>query len=163
VEVVPRSCTVCSHPESFAINEALVVEGASNRAITRRFDLSKDAIRRHREHIPELLVKASRAQEVADADNLLDRLECWAKRIEDACSAVEGSKDYAEFWRGVSVLRSYLETIGEITKELERRPQVNIALFEHPDYQRLEDTLVRALEPYDAARYAVAGALKELQ
>lgn len=160
---MPQVCTVCSHPESFAINEALVVHKQSNRAVACQYDLNRESIRRHREHIPQLLVQASRAQEVADADSLLDRLESWAKRIEDACSAVEGNEDYAEFWKGVSVLRSYLETIGEITKELERRPQVTIALIEHPNWQRFEDILTTTLEPYPAARYAVADAIREIE
>jgi hypothetical protein len=43
---VPRTCTVCAHEDAILINEALVVQGQSNRAITRQYALSKDAIRR---------------------------------------------------------------------------------------------------------------------
>ncbi len=162
---MPRSCTVCAHEDAVLINEHIVglVGKPSNRAIASQFGLDKEAIRRHREHIPKLLIKAARAQEVADADTLLERLEGWAKRIEAAIDAVEGNEDYPEFWKGVSVLRPYLETIGEITKELERRQQVAIAIVEHPDYQKLEDALVRVLEPYPAARWAVAHAIRELE
>jgi hypothetical protein len=49
---VPRTCTVCAHEDAVLINEALVVQGQSNRAITRQYALSKDAIRRHREAYP---------------------------------------------------------------------------------------------------------------
>jgi hypothetical protein len=47
-----RSCSVCQHEDSVLINEALVVQGLSNRAMTRQFGLSKDAVRRHWQHIP---------------------------------------------------------------------------------------------------------------
>lgn len=159
-----RSCTVCGHEDVRAINRALVSR-EPYRTISNRFGVSQSALKRHnKEHLPELLAKAHKAQEVGEANALLGRLDGWARRIEAAIGAVEDGEDYGEFWRGVSVLRPYLETIGEITKELERRPQVNIvALVEHPDYRKLEDAIVRALEPYAAARYAVADALKEIE
>jgi|SRR5215212_5121025 len=158
-----QRCSVCIHPDAVLINEALVVEKRSRRTVANHYGLSDAAIQRHKEHIPKLLAEATRAQEAADADTLLDRLEGWTKRIEAAIEAVEQSEDYDKFFKGVAVLRPYLETIGEITKELERRPQVNIALVEHPDYQRLEDAIVRALESYPAARFAVAEAIKEIE
>jgi DNA-binding NarL/FixJ family response regulator len=40
------------------INEALVVEGQSNRAIAGQYGLGRESVRRHRAHIPELLLKA---------------------------------------------------------------------------------------------------------
>jgi hypothetical protein len=85
---VPRSCTVCEHPDAVAINEALVLERQSNRAITRQYGLSKDAVRRHREHIPQLLVKAYEAEEIADADRLKAELDRCFERVNllfDAC------------------------------------------------------------------------------
>ena len=47
-----RTCTVCTHPERVAIDQALV-GGEPNRAIARRMALSKDAVARHRaSHLP---------------------------------------------------------------------------------------------------------------
>jgi hypothetical protein len=54
-----QACSVCTHPDSLDINEALVIEGRSNRAVARQFGLHHDAVRRHRKHIPELLVRAA--------------------------------------------------------------------------------------------------------
>jgi len=107
------------------------------------------------------LVEAKRAVEVADADSLLDRLEGWATRIETAIDAVEGEEDYAEFWKGVAVLRPYLELIGEITKELERRPQVSLHLS--PEWVELRTVIVQALDPYPVAKWAVVEAIKEVE
>jgi hypothetical protein len=60
---VPQACTVCTHPASLVNTEALVVEKRSNRATAGQYNLSRESVRRHREHIPELLVKASQAIE----------------------------------------------------------------------------------------------------
>jgi hypothetical protein len=50
---MPRVCTVCTHPENAAIDEALVARRDSLRDIARRFSgLSKDALHRHRRHLP---------------------------------------------------------------------------------------------------------------
>jgi hypothetical protein len=129
------------------------------RDIERRFGVGRNALKRHaQEHIPKLLVESSKAVEVANADSLLERLEGWAGRIETAIDAVEGQEDYGQFWKGVSVLRPYLETIGEITKELERRPQVNILIA-----PQVQQVIINALAPYPDARKAVVDALAPLE
>jgi len=104
------------------------------------------------------LSKAYKAQEIAEANSLLDRLEGWAKRIEDAIEKVEDDDNYAEFWRGVSVLRGYLELIGEITKELDRKPQVNVLIA-----PQVQQVILDALYPYPEARQAVADGLAALE
>ena len=70
-----RSCSVCQHAESFRINELLIVEKQSNRTIANQFGLHYSAIQRHREHIPDLLLRGSAAMEVFEADVILDRLQ----------------------------------------------------------------------------------------
>ena len=160
---MPRECTVCAHPRSFAINEALVIEKGSNRSIAKHFGVNHNAVQRHRQHIPELLVKASRALEVADADALLAKVEELYAEAIAVLEAGKGEADYRLVLSAIDRAGKQLETLAELRGELNRQPTVNIALVEHPDYRRLEDVLTRALEPYPAARYAVADALKELQ
>jgi len=54
-----QACIVCSHPASFEINEALIMEKRSNRRTAAQYGVTEQAIRRHRQHIPLLLIKAS--------------------------------------------------------------------------------------------------------
>ncbi len=157
--LVGRSCTICRHGEHHAINVALVSR-EPYRDIARRYGVSKDALKRHsQEHIPSMLVKASRAQEVADADTLLDRVEALTARIEAAVGEVESEHNWDSFWRGVRELRSNLELIGELTKELNRQPQVNMVLIA-PEVQ---EAIIRALMLYPEARLSVSNALEELE
>ncbi len=164
---MPRECTVCAHSESFAINEDILglSEGRkkSNRVIARQYDLHHDVVQRHKQHIPELLVKASRALEVADADALLEKVEDLYSEAIAVLEAGKGEADHRLVLSAIDRAGKQLETLAELRGELNRAPTVNIALVEHPDYRRLEDVLTRTLEPYPAARYAVAGALKELE
>jgi hypothetical protein len=94
---------------------------------------------------------------LAKLGNMVDRLENFLDKAEAA-------EDGGEFRANAAELRKQLELIAKLQGELaqEGATNVNIALVEHPDYRRLEDVLARALEPYPAARYAVADALGEV-
>jgi transposase-like protein len=64
---MPRRCTVCDHPETHSIDEALV-SGAPYRSVAKRFGLSDSAVYRHKtEHLPARLSKAKEAEEAARA------------------------------------------------------------------------------------------------
>ena len=160
---MPRECTVCAHPESFAINEALVIEKGSNRSIAKHFGVNHNAVQRHRQYIPELLVKASRALEVADADALLAKVEELYGEAIAVLETGKGEGDYRLVLSAIDRAGKQLETLAELRGELNRQPTVNIALIDHPGYQRLEDAIFRALENHHEARYAVAEAVKELE
>lgn len=157
---MPRVCTICSHPESFAVNEGLVVAKQSNRSIAKQYGVHHSAVQRHREHVPQLLVEAARAGEVADADSLLDRLEALQAETAAVLDEVRGTDRYGPRLAAIREMRRNLEVIGEITKELNRTATLNLAL--HPEWLRIEAVIVGTLDRYPAARRAVVGALKEL-
>lgn len=83
-----RVCSVCTHPNRVEIDKALVA-GESNRAISRRFRVSKDAVLRHAaEHLPATLVKAAEARENAHALDVMAELQRVFQRANmlfDAC------------------------------------------------------------------------------
>jgi hypothetical protein len=139
-----RECTVCAHPDAILINEELVLEKASNRAITSRYGLGKDAVRRHRQHIPEMLSRAARAEEVAEADNLLDRLEDLQHRTEAILDRVEQTENYGAMLGAVREMRNNLEIIGELKKELNRAPTLNLQLS--PEWLEVKAVILSAVE-----------------
>jgi hypothetical protein len=147
------------------INEALVIEGQSNRAITRQFDLSKDAIRRHRQHIPDLLVKASQAMEVAQADDLLDQVRDLQRRALTILDKAEAADELRTALAAIAQARGNLELLGKLCGEIQQEgtATLNIGITAHPDYRRLSDAVAEALEAYPEAGYAVAAALEEIE
>src|SRR5579864_8930221 len=71
---MPRTCTICRHEQHQAIDEALIANSAPERTIAHQYAVSRDALHRHKEHLPGKLAKAHEAREVAQADSLLDQL-----------------------------------------------------------------------------------------
>ncbi len=155
---MPRSCTVCVHPERHAINVALV-QREPHCAISRVFGVGRDALRRHaKKHLPELLLKAKDAVEVAEADDLLSRLEALQSRTLAVLEAVEGTENYGVALAAIREARSNLELIGWVTKELESAPTLNLHL--NPQWLELRALIVAALEPHPEARGSVLRALE---
>ena len=72
---MPRTCTVCGHPERAEIDQALLT-GQPLRDIAGRFGTSCSSLLRHRKaDIPTTLAKVKRAEDEVQADTLYDRLK----------------------------------------------------------------------------------------
>ena len=153
-----RNCTVCSHPDAISINEALVLEKKSNRAITRQYGLHHDAVRRHREHIPQLLVKAHEAEQAAEADKLLMDVRRLQAKTLIMLQEAERAGDLRTALSAVREARNNIALLAEMRGELDRRPVINIVTL--PEYIEVRTLIVRALEPYPEARMAVVRALE---
>jgi hypothetical protein len=155
---MPRSCSVCSHPESFEINEALVLEGRSKRSIADHYGLSPSAVQRHREHIPQLLVEASHAQEVADTDALLDEVRALRDRTLAILDKAEEAEELRTALSAIAQARGNLELFAKLLGELNEQPVLNLEV--HPAWIELKALILTALEDYPEARWAVLRAIK---
>ena len=157
---IPRLCTICRHEGRFDIDTFLVDRSRSYRDIARQFGVSKDAVSRHvsEGHISKLLTLAADAQRAAQADTLLDRIEALQRRVEAFLSRVEETDSYSATLGAFRELRANLELIGEVTKELDRTPTLN--LFLNPEWIELRTVIVRALEPHPEARESFLQAIE---
>jgi hypothetical protein len=120
------SCSICTHPSSTEINEA-ILRGDANRRIASLHGVTEAAVRRHKRHLPADIAKARRAAEVASADKLLNRVQ--AERLYSAAEQIlqraleEDSPRNAlaaiKVATGIMAeARQYLELRGELTGEL---------------------------------------------
>lgn len=161
---MPRECTVCAHPESFAINEDILglSEGRkkSNRSIANQYGVDHNAIQRHKQHIPELLLKASRALEVADADALLEKVEDLYAEAITVLEAGKGEADHRLVLAAIDRAGKQLETLGELRGELNRQPTVNLHMSS--EWLELRTVIVQALEPHSEARESVLRAIRSV-
>jgi hypothetical protein len=129
------------------------------RHIASRYEISTGALQRHaREHLPELLVKARDAAEVAEANSLLDRVESLYKRTEAILEAAESNGEWGTALQAIRECRGNLELLGRVTKELQDAPALHLHL--NPEWMELRAVIVGALEPYSEARGAVLRALE---
>jgi hypothetical protein len=155
---MPRSCTICEHPEREAIDHALV-GGASNRSVASLYDVSEAAVRRHKSnHLPAKLVMAEQAAEVAQADNLLSQVRDLQQSTLDILAEAEQSKQYRTALSAIREARGNLELLAKLLGELDERPVVNLHVS--AEWLELRAVIVGALEPYSEARGAVLRAIE---
>jgi hypothetical protein len=155
---MPRSCTVCEHPEKEAIDRALV-GGASNRSLASLYDVSEAAARRHKaNHLPAKLVMAEKAAEVAEANDLLAQMRDLQARTLVILEGAEITKQHRTALSAIREARSNLELLAKLLGELDERPVVNLNVS--PEWLELRTVIVGALEPYSEARGAVLTAIE---
>jgi transposase-like protein len=155
---MPRRCTVCDHPESHSIDEALV-SGESYRSVAKRFGLSESAVYRHKaEHLPAHLLKAKEIEEVAQADDLLEQVRSLQAHALDILERAEKTGDLRTALAAISQARGNLELLGKLAGELDERPVVNLNVSS--EWLELRAVIVGALEPHPAAHTAVLRALE---
>ena len=155
---MPRSCTICEHPEREAIDRALVGD-ASNRSVASLYDVSEAAVRRHKaNHLPAKLLMAEQAAEVAEADNLLDQVRDLQQSTLDILAEAERSKQYRTALSAIREARGNLELLAKLLGELDDRPTVNVLIS--PEWLELRAAIGWALEPYTDARGAVLRAIE---
>jgi hypothetical protein len=156
---VARSCTVCTHPDRAEIDEALVA-GVSSAEIAGRYrTVGERAIRRHRtNHLPETLAKAHEAEEVAQADSLLEQVRDLQERALDILDQAEEAGELRTALGAIREARGNLELLAKLLGELSEQPQVNVLVS--PEWLELRAVIVGALEPHPEALRAVVGALE---
>ena len=122
--------------------------------------MSEDAISRHVQgkHISELIKLAADAERASSADSLLDRMNALQVETAAVLEEVKDTELYGVRLKAIAEMRRNLELMGEITRELNRTPTLNLQL--NPEWLQIEALIVQALEPHTEARIAVTKALQ---
>lgn len=158
-----RTCKICTHPQRNEIDQDLAAGNVSYNAIQRKYNVLTDMslIRHKRNHLPKTLVKAQKAMEVANADDLLTRiqqLEADAKRI---AQTAEDRGDLRTSIYAIRELTRIVELLAKLEGELQTTKIVNIYNF--PQWVELRAVILKAVEPFPQARFAIVDAIaKEL-
>jgi hypothetical protein len=156
-----KQCTVCAHADADRIN-AEIVEGATLDALSKAYGLTMAALHRHKKHIPAQLVKAQEAQEVAAADTLMGRIVALDTKAENVYRQAAAAKNLNAAIAAVRELRGITELYAKITGELQAAQTVNNIIVA-PEWVRLRDTILYALDPYPEARQSVIEAVGSLE
>ena len=160
---MPRTCTVCAHEKRYEIEERLASRQGTYRGIARTYGLSEDAVSRHVKggHISDLIRLAADAERAARADSLLDRIEALHSRTLAILEASEQTRDHKVALAAIREARSNLELIGEVTKELNRTPILNLYLS--PEWIELRALILTTLEPHQDALSDLMQALERAE
>ena len=156
-----RKCSICEHESLEQIN-TLLLKGETYRKISERFSVSAAALSRHKnQHIPKAMTKAQEAQEVAQADNLLEQVQSLQSRALSILAKAEASGDLRTALTGIREARACLELLAKLQGELQQEGTVNITLA--PEWLELRTVILQSLEPWPEARLAIAQAVKEVE
>lgn len=168
---MPRRCTVCDHSKCEAINHSLI-NNESFQTISTRFDISLQALKRHKKnHIPELMAKSKEiqaykaaavqeivtekeAQEEGQADGLLTQLKELVARTERIFLKAEETGDLRTALQAVREGRGNLELMGKVlgvfvqkVEEVSQRPQI---IIQRGEFSRLPEVAEPTDEEYEA-------------
>lgn len=150
------SCSICTHDDREAIDEALI-GGVSYRNIAKRHAVTPSALTRHRRgHLSPQIV----AVQAARGESVADRVERLYDRASAILTAAESSGQGALTLAAIRELRSLCELLGRLSGELDNRPQLNVInLATSPDWVALRTAILTALRPYPDALAAIVAAI----
>jgi len=155
---VPRHCSICHHERLEEIDQALV-EGAALSEIAAKHRVSDDALSRHRtNHLPDVLLKAQRAKETVRADDLLSQVRELQSRTLAILEEAHDSGEHRTALSAIGQARANLELQARLLQLIKEGPTINISTS--AEWVELRALIISALEPYEAARSAVVGALE---
>ena len=87
----------------------------------------KSAVYRHKKHIPETLTKAHAAEEMAQADNLLDEIKKLQTRTHKILSKAEKAGNLSTALKAIREARECLKMLAKLEGVLWERKEVEIS------------------------------------
>jgi hypothetical protein len=157
---VSRTCTVCRHPDRKAIDEALFRQVPMRELAKRYPGLTLRILSRHfRTHVMPMMAMAKEAEEVANADAILTRLQRLEKRMWNVLDRSEKDKEFSVSVQAAREIRGCLELCAKLAGQIQESTVINIV--NQPEWTVIQNVLMLALEEHPAARIAVARALED--
>ena len=154
---MPRTCTICTHPERSAI-EAAIAQNSSYRVISRQFSIGHDSVQRHATAHIEMAIKESQAaKEEAAALDVVKQLKAINNTTLAILKEARTDKKPMTALAAIDRIHKQLELQAKLLGDLDERPQVNVLLS--PEWLTVRGAITSALAPYSEAREAVALAL----
>lgn len=139
-----RACSVCTHPNRAAIDEALAANRGSFRGVSRQHGLSPDAVERHaKAHLPKAIVLATAAAEVAQADNLLGLLR---EAVGDAQRLRGRAEREGDLRCAVAAVKTLTETVEKLADVAERLAKSEASKPEEQKPNLTDGELAAAIE-----------------
>src|SRR5438105_2238725 len=141
-----RYCTICSHPHRDRIDCALAA-GATRKAVAQHFQVSIQALGRHRAaHLPALVTRLEDVRTLEHAAEVLRELQALQERTLEALADAEEEGDFRATMTAVREARANLALSAKVARSMEVRPDAEIVAS--PYWLRIRDTIYGALENY---------------
>ncbi len=156
---MPRTCTICGHPQRAAIEHDLA-SGQALRAIAARYGTTATTLSRHRDGcLAGAIAAAKAASAVATGTTILEQVRDLQRETIEILRGAKHEKRYTSAVLAISAALKNLELQARLTGELDERPQINILV--QPEWLFLRDRILGALAPHPLALEAVIDAIGE--
>jgi hypothetical protein len=151
-------CTVCNHPRRPEIDAALAA-GAPSTRLAALFNLSHDALQRHRaSHLPDSLASTPGAEgPTPPPASLLDQVRALQAMTLISIRTAMANGDVRSVFSGVRAARANIELIARLLAQHGDAAAPDLA--RHPEWIALREALAEALAPFPEASSAVASRL----
>jgi hypothetical protein len=176
---MPRVCTVCTHADRAAIDQALV-SGTPAPRLAALYRVSPDAVLRHAaNHLPALLQQGQAVAEQTRAGALAEQQagqhEAAARHALDVVAQLRAinnstlhilreareAKQHGIALQAIDRVQRQIELQAKLIGDLDDRPVVNVLIS--AEWLQVRAVLLAALAPYPEARHAVAAALRTVE
>jgi hypothetical protein len=155
---MPQPCSICTSPARHAIDVAIVA-GTPNRRVAALFDVSEQAVRRHRVgHLPAQMARARDAAKLADTDDLVAQARALQARALAILDAADAAGNHRTALSAIREGRGALQLVAQLTGKLRERVEVDVEPRRYiADWGTLDGTLnAAAHEQTDVAARAPA-------
>jgi hypothetical protein len=164
-----RKSTVATHPMVADISRHIVLKTLPMTAISKKYDVSVDAIIRYRDNLPEEMVReimaaaqAATAARIARAEAVAETLsedrldtsaayDSLARRVEKLISKAEENDQDSLALAAMEGLRKVLRDVATMQGKLSQSLTVQVSLIESKEWIELRDILEQVFAEFPAA------------
>ncbi len=157
----PGYCSVCSHEDALEINEKLILDRWSNRRTATHYGSSEPSMRRHKEHIPALLARVAKRENLAVAEEIVEEIKNLKEEARDILIEARDIANSELALKAMARIESQLELQSKVLQIIKTQPQINILSI--PEVAQSIEVMGRALDPFPDAQIALAAALLEIE
>ena len=158
---MPRTCTVCTHPQRAAIDKALVA-GESGRAVSAKWGVSPDSAKRHKAaHLPVQLVQQRTLDEAREALDVVQQLRAINAASLEVLRKARDKGQGALVLVAVDRVLRQLEFQARLLGDLDAPATLNLIMA--PQWGRLVAGLRDVLAPHPAILAQVSAHLLTME
>ena len=122
---MPRKCSICINEQRPEI-ERSVLAGDSYRIVAQRFDVSRDAVVRHRRHLLPVTPNSPRLNQIFESGTLVEQLRSLTSEAQRLKEKAETAGDFRTALAAVRELCRIVELVAKLRGEIDGRAEINV-------------------------------------
>ena len=147
---MPRKCSICTNSQRPEIEKA-VLAGNSYRTVAQRFQVSRDAVVRHRRHLTATTPNSIQIERIFESGTLVEQLHRLTSEAQRLKEKAEMAGDFRTALAAVRELCRIVELVAKLRGEIDGHNEINVVNFQ------LDAETVKRIEETFLARHRLRG------